>query len=231
MRLKVKIGILTVVLVVLGLGLFLGFGRAGADSTLILYPNGTGYATAAKIYQYPNSSSHWDKVDDPAGSPDDASTYLYSNWSCNEPGNIQEGYALSDPGSQLGTINSVTVTGRFRETSGTCSSECPKLGLRLGSTNSWSSTIWTTTSWANYTVTISRPGGGSWAWSDLADMQVILQLGRLGASCYENVTQIYVTVNYTPSLNIATVDAVAKGSIATIDGVTFSTIKTLDGIQ
>ncbi len=42
-------------------------------------PNAAGDKTQVRT-QYPSSGAHWDKMDDPPGSPDDNSTYIRTKY-------------------------------------------------------------------------------------------------------------------------------------------------------
>lgn len=93
------------------------------------------------------------------------------------------------------TIDSIDVRWRARtETSATGSG---RPGLRLGGTNSMGTTQSSIpTSATNYTsANVARPGGGSWTFTDLADLQVVIESTRAGNNV--RIFELFVDINYT----------------------------------
>ncbi len=162
-------------------------------ATEILYPTGAGDYTNIP-YQTPNSTYHWDKVDE--ASADDGTTYVSSDVATAP---VTDVYALTDTAiSEGSTITSVAVTIRVISNASYGPS---RPILRLGTTDV-TGTARYTSSWATYTETLARPGGGSWAVSDLNALQAGVSLSGDGESISGSCTQVYVTVTYTAQTNI-----------------------------
>ncbi|MBA7599930.1 hypothetical protein ES703_06976 [subsurface metagenome] len=164
-----------------------------------LRPNAAGDYTNIS-FQYPSSTYHWDKVDDVA--PDDDGTYVY-NQTIYPAAPVREKDVYGLEGSSIpegAAINSVTVYFRFGSDMG-FEVQCKPL-LRLGTDEtvgaqrSQGGSIYGTFSQA-----LTRPGGGDWSPSDMADLQVGIDLYPY--SVYPNFakakcTQVYVEIDYTP---------------------------------
>lgn len=130
-------------------------------------------------------------------SPDDDAT---TNLMTTAAGQRQS-YALAASSIPAGsTINSVSVTLRFRG--------ADTLGqsfLRLGTTNvdSPEHHLYYGEGWNTFTDTIARPGGGSWALSDLSSLQVGVY--SVDGGLYNTkATTLFVTVDYTEGAGGAT---------------------------
>jgi hypothetical protein len=158
--------------------------------TFDLLPDGVGDYTNIEE-QFPNSTAHWDKVDDAVASPDDDSTYLRTTSTSQQ----KDAFSLQDAADTGGTITSVTVYFRFR--SGTASQPgYAQPFLRLSSTETTGTEILhATTAYTNYYETLARPGGGSWSWADLNSLQVCIGLKSYAiVASNPRCTQVYVHV-------------------------------------
>jgi hypothetical protein len=163
--------------------------------TLILLPDGPGdYTNINK--QSPLSGNHYDKVNDPL-EPDDSTLVTTMN-------TIQEKdvYSLEDT-TQTGTINHVTVYFRIFYVRGDSQNTvyCQPF-LRLGtSETAGTEQSQTVSAWTTYSQELARPGGGSWSWSDINNLQVGIGLrDSLGPDNYGECrcTLAYVEVDYIP---------------------------------
>jgi len=181
---------------------------ASAD-TLTLRPNDVGDYTVISS-QEPPSGAHWDKVDEAAP---DTTTYVFTSNNTQQ----KDAYKLEDT-SQTGTINSVTVYFRFRRSStqGSSAAYCQPF-LRLGtSETAGTEQALNSTTWTNYNQTLARPGGGSWSWTDIDNLQVCIGLRDTGTgSRAARCTQVYVVVYYTP---IATLSVDISGNLSFCPG-------------
>ena len=131
------------------------------------------------LYGPPGTYNNWSAnsgffnylvVDDPPGSPDDDTTYvklLLSDGPAKDSYNLADRVDIGDGD----TINSVTVKFRARHTKSSGTSYIKPM-LRLSTTNNIGTQIGVTSSYGNYSQTISRPGGGSWTVTDLDSLQV-----------------------------------------------------------
>lgn len=140
---------------------------------------------------------------------------------------------LFDLGNTALTTETITsIDLRFRARSETAATGHIQIGVRLSGTDSLAAdetSISTTAS--NFTKTsISRPGGGSWAVSDLNALQCKI-IGNGGANairCFD----IYVDVNYTVGgSSIKTVNGLAKASVKTVNGLAIASVKSINGLQ
>lgn len=161
-----------------------GVNATATKATANLTPNGAGYITGiANVF---GASTHWEAVDDNPASPDDATTYVYTTNTSYET----DAYTLTAPG--LGNVDIVEVNVIYRWDE-VADPGYVKPGLRLDGTNQLGTGVNSGGNWATGNQTISRPGGGDWAVSDLADLEVIAQLKGSGES---RLTMIYVEVVY-----------------------------------
>ena len=161
-------------------------------ATEYLNPNGSGDETGLNT-QYPTSGSHWDKVDDPVGSPDDDSTRVSSNSTTYQ----RDLYALSNP-TGSGTINWIKVWYRFKR--GTGGTGYLKPAIKTGGT-AYEGTEDTETAGnyknGSYQWTTNPKTGVAWTWDDLAALQAGISLKQSSSSYYAHCTQVYVEVDYT----------------------------------
>jgi hypothetical protein len=157
--------------------------RPDGDDTIIAWvPTGCGAA-------------HYTCIDETGGG-DDATTWLNTaGVTGSEIYDLGAGAVPADA-----SINSVTVYYRaqYTATSGTltpslCFNSCAQVqaGTPQALTNSW----------VTYNEAITRPGGGAWAVSDLAGLQVRIELSPGGAS-QQGLTQVYVLVSYDPYVEV-----------------------------
>lgn len=171
------------------------------QQTVNLIPNGIGDYT--NIAGVTGAATHWEAVDDPPGSPDDAGTFVFTANTTQE----KDAYNLSLPDIG-GTIDSVTVYFRIEGQGGgglphTASAQP---GLRLGANEEIGTKVQVPgSSWQTYSEALDRPGGGTWAPADFAALQVIIGLERDNAT--GRCTQVYVEVKYTVeavAINVST---------------------------
>ena len=149
-------------------------------STMYIYP----IDNATKAENTPNTGEAWAAVDDPAGTPDDDTTYLAGGGISSYKYNTF--YVRSVP---AGTISSVVL--RWRGKYVTSSTKARTYCKVDGSWQSGSEQT-LTTSYANYSTTLTAPGGG-WTPAKLAATE-------FGIGIYNTsgrVTQCYLEVTYT----------------------------------
>lgn len=222
------IGAVSVLLVIV-VCLALWSDSVGAAS-ITLVPNGSGSITTSYMYSYPTTGQDkYSMIDDPVNSPDDLSTAIRAARNDNL---ATESYNLVDSGISNGVINSVTVYFRIRDvTSPVGSTHYFTPFLYLSGSYSWGTVVeYNSTDWSTKSEQLSRPGGGSWSWSDIDNLQVGIRMKRSvgDALC----TQLYILVDYSSGpADVVSMDAVGKTSISTLDGVTWVIVKSLDGIQ
>jgi len=189
-----------------GVGIKTGPGYPGALTTVfvqvlatgnpIVRPDSDVTANIEGVYDISGDdfTDHWGKVDEPL--PDHNKTnYIYTT-SITEKRDI---YTLNNPSVTGTTINSVVV-GMYYD-------GCDiKPYLILGSNeiadtsgggicNSTGGSVeWT----QHISPSMSRPGGGSWVWADLNDLQVGAGVRRQSAGSSQNgeIDMVYVKVNY-----------------------------------
>lgn len=126
------------------------------------------------------------------GTSDGNTAYGYCS-SINTPLRV----SFADPSSS-GVINSVTINVSARASSGDMADV--QLGMYLGTTSLWESgvtnvgTSYTTLSYSSTT----RPGGGSWTWTDVQNLNGLVQATRFTGSGYSlRVTYAEIIVDYT----------------------------------
>ena len=154
---------------------------------MTLYPDGAGTTTG--IPRLSGASTHWQAVSDYSGA--DSAEYVYA--SSGNQGNWTDCYTTPGHGSATGTINSVTVNIRCAQTSGSGSSA--QTYLKLGS-NAFSGASWTVpTAYTTNSNIFTRPGGGSWSWTDIDNLQCGVNLNRVSGSTV-TCTLVWVVVNF-----------------------------------
>ena len=216
------IGIVSVLVLLLVLAGGCGGGVGGGDelgprmaalasSQLTLRPNAAGDYTYISS-QEPSSGAHWEKVDE--ATADGISTYVYTY----SDTQLKDAYALQNHTSETGTINSVTVYFCFRRnTTATGLAYCQPF-LRLGTSETTGTELsLNSVSWTTYSEILARPGGGSWTWTNIDNLQVCIGLrdtgGPSGGTKYAQCTQVYVVVDYTPPITAPTVTTQAASSV------------------
>ncbi len=114
---------------------------------------------------------------------------------------VEDAHNLTNPASVSGTINSVTVHVICRKTGTSTNNQVAPL-IRLAGTNTTGSNFAITTSDAEYSAVLARPGGGSWSVDDLNSLQVGYR-GRARGTGTEGprVDKAWVVVDYTPTSN------------------------------
>ena len=149
-------------------------------STEDLSPNGVG--DEININTVSPSEAHWQAVADPVGSPDDDTSYVQvSSTAC---GFERDLYAIADHSVGSGTINSVTVYARMKETPYTGAHG--EISIKTEGTPYNTSAYTLTGSWANYSNTwATNPETGfAWTWAEVNALQAGVNLyGFAGGPC------------------------------------------------
>ncbi len=68
--------------------------------------------------------------------------------------------------------------------------------VRLGTDNITSGQHAMTAGWTTFSDSLARPGGGSWLWSDIDDLQAGVMVFGTAASGWQHCSYVTVTVNY-----------------------------------
>jgi len=147
-----------------------------------------------------SAGNRWECVDDPVGSPNDATDFVFKQ---NSNGTQRFTHAaFSIPGGS--TINSVTVRFRAQRTAAGACTLAPM--IRVGSTNTTGTSQAMTTSWADYFQTWATNPNTASAWTvdqvngvdatnPLSEFGV--NSGGLASGEEVQLTQIYIEVDYT----------------------------------
>ena len=176
-------------------------------ATEILRPNAAGDETSIPS-QYPNSTYHWDKVDE--AEADDATTYIYAG----QPDTYyRDLYNLPAHSIGFGTINSITIYFRIGGQYGVPGYGKPsqKSGATVtdGTEQSQATDTWATKS---QTYTTNPATGNAYTWEEIDALQVGVSLSSGGYSYTSRCTQVYVVVDYTavsaPTVSTQAVDGI-----------------------
>ncbi len=160
-------------------------------STELLRPNGAGDLTALTPQDPELLLTNWECVAE--SSADDATTYVFTTGTSY----LTDSYALENHAGAYGAVNSVTVYVRCRKVGTSTNNQVIPI-LRLGGTTVEGSQFSITTSWAEYSQVVSRPGGGSWSASDIDSLQAGVKCRARGvAGEHPEVTQVWIVVDYT----------------------------------
>ena len=211
--------IISFALVVLALSI-LPVNQAQASSTLTLRPNGAGDETSIPG-QTPDSTYHWDKVDE--ASTDEDTTYLRGYNATYD----RDLYALPNHTTETGRIDSVTIYFRIRCSSGTATAYAEpsqKSGTTItdGTEQSQYGSNWVTES---QTYTTNPATGNAYTWAEIDALQIGV---RLQSSSTAWCTQVYAEVNYTiivvptvttqAATDLTSVSFTGNGNITNIGG-------------
>ena len=165
-------------------------------TTETLYPNAVGDSSQNTPT---GDTPGWKCVDEAAS--DDDSTYVwdsdYGNWDTDT-------YSTED-GSDLGTITKVIVHSICRRyiQGGSTTSSYSRTVLRIDGSNNYGTENDMGDSYTDYSTTYTtKPGGGSWTWTDINNLQcgVSLESGDTSGDnqSHARCTQVWVKVSYTP---------------------------------
>jgi hypothetical protein len=166
-----------------------------------LRPNAAGDETSI-TYQYPNSTFHWDKVDEAVADEDTTRV---------ETGNAiyqRDLYNIANPSVGSLIINFITVYARSKG-SYAPDQASHKIVIKAGQgtgapdTVSESSEITLTGSYADYSNqwSINPKTGVAFIWDEIANLQIGIALRRantLSGAYLSRCTQVYVEVDYAP---------------------------------
>ena len=139
------------------------------------------------------AGTHWDCVNETIGA-DDTNRVITANG----VGEERDLYNLAAPAVIISVdeIVSVTVNFRSRTSSVGCGGSCwVKPHIKLGGTVVSGAQQTVTSAWVSYTETLARPGGGSWAFADLASLQAGISQEEGGGN-FTDTTQLSITVTY-----------------------------------
>lgn len=160
------------------------------EGKIILYADGTideGIPNSAGF------TDHWKCVSD-YGNSDDANTvYAIDPPDVNSEYYIDI-YSLEDVGSMVGKIESVSVNARLTSMDGDADARV-YLGLNGEVKNSKEFDL--TQNWDDYSYASSKPGGGSWSWEDINELECGVGLQMTRSDEYAACTLVWVEVKFT----------------------------------
>lgn len=165
-------------------------------ATLTLRPNAAGDLTEIP-FQNPDSTWHWDKVDEEVA--DNDTTYVYDSSTL---ANVwKDLYNIPNHTTEGGPINFVKFYIRARvveiSSAGYFRIYFKTGGVEYTGGSNYNDTAWTTHS-QQYN---DNPGGGDWTWAQIDALQIGAQVqagNGMGGQSIVKVTQVYVEVDYTP---------------------------------
>ena len=162
------------------------------NDDVILRPTGIGDETEVKS-QYPDSTEHWDKVDDT--SPDGDSTYIYTPTTTYE----EDLYITANHSTQTagGDIQYVEV---FMVSRVALSAEQASAYIHIKTNgledNGVSENLSTNyTSYSNQ-WNINPQTSSSWTWNEIDNLQTGVGMRKAGAAIDSLCTQVYANVNF-----------------------------------
>ncbi len=172
-------------------------GTTGLTGTLT--PNNPGDLT--NITTLVGAATHWQSQ-----LTDDGDTSYVE-----EPGAAYTGdtYAIAHTIPSYAHIDSVTVYTRARKTAAGVSNL--RLRIRLGGVDTFGAGQAVAGAYTTYSETLARPGGGAWAFADLATLQIGLDIQGNGAGTEGRSTRTYAVVAYHNADTVVTAAGVASG--------------------
>lgn len=158
-------------------------------ATETLRPNAAGDETSITS-QWPNSGSHYEKVDEAAA--DDGTTKVYTA----STSYLRDLYNLPASGVGAGTINKITVYFRCNVTSGGIGAAQASIKSDSTVTDGTGNAIHAT--WTTYSQewTTNPADGQAWEWADIDALQIGVRL-RKASGGSAGCTQVYVEIDYT----------------------------------
>jgi len=184
-------------------------------ATLTIYPVENG----SLAENSPNTGTAWAAVDDPAGTPDDDTTYLAGSRSSTYRYNL---FPIRKRGMGT-TISNVTIYWRARYQ--TISSKARTV-VKIGGTAYYGSEQTVASSYTNYTTsynTSPEAGNPAWTWDKIAAME-------FGVGIYNTsvrVTQCYIVVTYTPGDTTISTNTTTNAQYVIDNGSTLTVNATL----
>jgi hypothetical protein len=161
---------------------------SSSPDTLTVRPNAVGDESNCAVS---GDTPGWKCVDEAVA--DDDSTYVF----CYSGTSPRDLYNLADV-DLAGTINYVRVYVRVRRTT-TAPNLRVRTVIKLDEVVVEGSDISIITSYANYyTDYATKPGGGTWTWTDINNLQAGVHLNVYSVLYLARCTQVYVEVDYTP---------------------------------
>lgn len=160
-----------------------------------LRPNAAGDETLIPD-QYPDSTFHWDKVDEVVA--DNDATYVqFTPTAEAERQYATDLYAIPNP-SLAGVINSVTVYICHKAQYANMWS-FPFVALKThGVVYAYEKSAVTTYTLFNEELAVNPNTSSAWTWDEINDLQIGVKLAG-GSSQWSRCTQVYVEVDYTPT--------------------------------
>lgn len=170
-------------------------------STAYLLPVGDGNYTS---FTAVGAATDWQCVDDPVGSPDDATTYIkYEGLDTNQvrASVVLGAFAFG------GIINSVTITTRVLMPGATSNGTIFPF-LRIGGADydgDAQTFLKDASPWREYSQAwaVNPSTSAAWTVSDLAALEAGVMAAKGTALASSYITQIYATVSYTPAVTYA----------------------------
>lgn len=154
--------------------------------TEILRPNGAGDATGLTA----SAGSNYQCVDEASANGD--TDYVFGT----AVGPVVDYYALDDTALTTETVDSVDVQASTKVSANASGGDRSQPGVRLaGSDTNGTLSALTTSYVLRESAGLARPGGGSWAVSDLNSLQAKIGLYE-DASDQARCTQIFAEINY-----------------------------------
>ena len=161
--------------------------------TEIFRPNASGDETGI-AEQYPNSTYHWDKVDEAIS--DNDSTYV----STNSTGWQEDLYNINDHSTQTagGTINYIRVYMVCKVTTANITQTSAYVHIKTNGTEYNGSEQTLSTGYATYSYQWSNNPKTSqaWTWSEIDALQIGVGLRQPNVNEYTRCTQVYVLVAF-----------------------------------
>lgn len=172
-----------------------------------LRPNAAGSATGIPG-QFPDSTFHWDKVDE--ASPDEDDTYVYFTGLAFQ--SLYDVYNIPNHAVGSGTINFIKVYVRCRYSD--AAGQARAMIKPAGSTGYICPANNLTDSYVtyNYQWDTNPYSAAAWTWDDIDALEIGVHLAFAATPGTARCTQVYIEVDYTPAV-APTVTAQAASSV------------------
>jgi hypothetical protein len=157
---------------------------------LTLYPDGD---QSIEIPHSTGASGHWQCVSDADKS--DGTAYVYAGSGDNRDAEwFTDYYSVQDHASVSGTIDSVTVFVRCQ--CDRSNAAYAQTYIKLGDNYSNGTQYALSTKWTDHSDSLAKPGGGSWSWDDIDNIQCGVGLNP-GSNKKASCTLVWIVVDFT----------------------------------
>jgi hypothetical protein len=184
---------------------------AGTEYTVDISPSGN---SDVELVSQPIATPNYDCVNDPIGSPNDETDYVYWDWDWY----ARDRYNMANPvttGFSHCDISKIAVWYRAEAVDKGCGTDCYiEPGIRIGTKNYWGTQHEPAATWTNYSYEWSENPRyeRAWSWSDIdsiiGQLRMVSNEGRI--QCTQMWIRVHYTLSFTEEETVTMTDAFTK---------------------